>query len=108
MSATKEPTGTSEYRYGIIRQPDNGCPLIDDVLDCLENAMDAIKRYERCDDVDELRDMISTVETELGSVIGYRRGGKMEVIRERMSEIREWGQEWKNLAKQYAPEEERE
>lgn len=94
----------SEIRYGISKQPADTCPIIDKAIRCIQSAQEAIRRYERSDDVDELKEMISTVEMELGEVCSYGNSGLLEDIRDNTHRIREWGKEWKELAKQHAPE----
>lgn len=89
----------SEALYGIVAQPEPTCPLINEALDSVERMQRKIRGYERADE-DELRDMISDVETYLGLLSGYGRTGLLEDIRRRVTDIRSWGQEWKDLAKE--------
>lgn len=88
---------TSEEIYGIVEQPAEGCPLINAAHDHLESAFRALRDYDKCDDVAELKDMIRYAEGELYELYGRR--GKIEAIRTRLEEVRAWGKEWKNLAK---------
>ena len=96
------PTATSEEIYGITKQPPPTCPLIDEALKEVERCQKRIMRYEKSDE-DELRDMLSDVESNLGSVSGYGKSGLLEDIRERVEAIRAWGEEWKQLALEHAP-----
>lgn len=98
---------TSEYRFGISKQPPNTCPLIDKAHVYVEKIYQAMRGYEKADE-DELRDILSTVEHNLAYLIGYGNQGLLEDIRQNAAAIRQWGQEWKDLAKQFAPPYERE
>ena len=99
---TNEDTHPSELRYGIVKQPEPCCPLINSALEEVNGLQKRIRNYERADE-DELRDMLSDVETHLGYLSGYGNSGLLEDIRGRTEEIRAWGQEWKDYAKDNAP-----
>lgn len=88
----------SEVRYGITKQPQETCPLVDDALDDLKSALKELDGWERCDDVGELQH-----KCDMGVWYADRLNVTLEEIRERTAEIREWGQQWKNLAKDHAP-----
>jgi len=90
---------TSEIRYGISKQPAGTCALIDEALDDLKKALGELDGWQICDDVGELQNKCY-----MGSWCAYRLFGTLEKIRTRASEIRDWGQEWKTLAKKHAPE----
>lgn len=90
---------TSEQRHGIRAQPEDTCSLIDKARACVEKCQREMRNVERAEEA-ELRDMLSTVESELAELIGWR-SGLLEEIRVRASEIRRWGQEWKVTAKDY-------
>ena len=90
---------TSEEEHYVSEQPGDTCPLIDKAYACIEKCQRTIRNYERADE-EELRDMLSTVESELTGLIGWK-NGLLEEIRVRASEIRHWGQEWKDTAKDY-------
>lgn len=98
---------TSEYTFGISKQPPDTCPIIDEAIKDITEIYRAIRNYERADE-EKLRDMLSTVEHTLGYIVGYNNKGLLEDIRQNTILIRQWGQEWKDLAKQYAPPYERE
>lgn len=102
LERSVRPTATSEELYGITKQPPPTCPLIDDALKEVNGCQKRIRNYERADE-DELRDMLSDVESNLGTVSGYRNSGLLEDIRQRVEEIRAWGEEWKRLAIEHAP-----
>lgn len=92
----------SEELYGITKQPEDTCPLIDAALSEINGMQKRIRGYERASE-EELRDMLSDVERDLGILSGYGRSGLLEDIRRRVSEVRAWGKEWKDLAKEHAP-----
>ena len=98
---------TSEYVFGISKQPLDTCPMIDEAVKDITEIYKTIRNYERADE-DELRDMLSTVEHKLSYLVGYGNQGLLEDIRQNAASIRQWGQEWKDLAKQFAPPYERE
>ena len=60
----------SEERYGIVKQPSPTCPMIDDVINALCN-----EDYEKI-------------------------APKLEAIRGHVKSIRDWGQQWKDFAKE--------
>lgn len=94
---------TNEQRYDISQQPAETCPLIDLTIALVERSMKAIKGYERMDE-SELRNACSDVESLLSELLGYRRDGRLEEIRNANIAIRDWGQQWKELALEHAPE----
>ena len=98
-----EAKTTSEALYGVSKQPPDTCPLINEAIKDVDRVFKIIRGYERADE-SELRDMLSSVETHLSSLCGYGNSGLLEDIRKRTIEIRAWGQEWKDLAKQHPPE----
>ncbi len=99
MSDESQP---SETLYGISRQPAPACPTINAAIDDVVKLQRRIKGYERAEE-DELRDMLSDVEYLLGELCGYGRTGTLEDLRDRITDVRAWGQEWKDLAKEHTP-----
>jgi chromosome segregation ATPase len=105
----------SEKLYGISPQPEETCPLIDDVIKEIDNILDHTKRHEKMEE-SGLRDAIERIETDLSNLIHKKYqipnnlGGydidinPLEKIRKRVTEVRSWGQEWKELAKKYSNE----
>jgi len=85
---------TSEERYDISRQPEDTCPLIDAVIREISNALGYVKNADRIDDVRELQEICSSVDWAIDGL-----EDKLEAIRTRVSEVRAWGQEWKDEAK---------
>jgi hypothetical protein len=76
--------------------------MINDAIESVTKLQRRIRGYERADE-DELRDMLSDVEYLLSELSGYGGSGVLEDLRERIEEVRAWGQEWKDLAKEHAP-----
>lgn len=97
---------SSEVEYGLPEQPGDTCPMIDDVISILRNAESHLKGYERLEDPDELKEVISNIETELFWGWKSNTEGKLEEIRAHVTTIREWGQAWKDLAKDLMAEKE--
>ena len=96
---------SSEKRYGISKQPSETCPLIDAAMKAVQEAQEYTQRSDR-DSEEELRERLWRIELALSELVQYRNQGILEDIRNNVSAIRNWGQEWKDLAKQYAPEDE--
>ena len=86
----------SEIRYGIIKQPEGACVLIDDALKYLKKSLKELDGWQKCDDVGELQS-----KCDMGACYADRLNETLEKIRERASEIRQWGKEWKTLAKKH-------
>jgi hypothetical protein len=92
---------TSEQRHMVGAQPEETCPIIDKAVNCVGKVMDALHGYERIEDTEELKKILSYIEIELSNAVGYRGNGLLEDIRERVKEIRSWGQDWKMTALKY-------
>jgi hypothetical protein len=87
---------TTEQERDISKQPEPTCPMIDEVIKSLRAADSHTKGYARCDDVEQLREMISCVESEL---FCWGSGEEqLEKIRKHVESIRQWGEEWKQYA----------
>lgn len=93
---------TSESDYGISAQPPETCPIIDKAIKAVERAIDLTQRLDR-EDEEGLRDRLSEIEQWLSELVGFRGLGHLEDIRINATEIRYWGQQWKDLAKDHAP-----
>lgn len=89
---------TSEIRFGISKQPDETCPLINETIGFAQAAMDAIPRNYYGLQESEYISIIKDFEYYLSYLIAGRKGGKLEEIREANQSIRQWGQEWKEKA----------
>jgi len=97
---------SSEVEYGLPEQPGDTCPMIDDVISMLRNAESHLKGYDRLEDPDELKEVISNIEAELFWGWKSNAEGKLEEIRAHVTAIRKWGQAWKDLAKDLMAEKE--
>lgn len=93
---------TSETRYDVPAQPQPTCPMIDMVIEAINDTFKDIRGYEKADEA-ELKEMLWAVERNLDALVG-RRSGLLEDIRKNASAIRDWGQGWKDYAKKHAPE----
>ena len=102
-----EPKETSESLHGIPAQPPPSCPLVDKAIQVVEQIQRDIKGFERAEE-QELRDMLSWVDRWISDLTGYRGNGLLEDIRTANVNIRDWGQAWKDLALEHAPEPEQE
>lgn len=87
---------SSEKRLGISAQPSDTCPMIDKVIESVNEFNRITRGYERCEDLGELRNMIDRIDSELFWSPSIDR--RMEEIRAHVIKIRAWGQEWKDKA----------
>lgn len=85
---------TSEQINGIVEQPEPTCPDIDKAIKELDNLISMCRHSEKMDEK-ELRNVVESVDWELPSIIGI-----FEELRRANQAIREWGQEWKDKAKE--------
>ena len=86
---------TSEETHGITQQPPPTCPLIDDAIADVRKVLSLLKNSHKME-LEELRNACDSAEWAIDNLLGSR--GHLESIRERTSAIREWGEEWKQLA----------
>lgn len=85
---------TSEAILGIVEQPEPTCPDIDKAIKELDNLISMCRHSEKMDE-NELRSVVESVDWELPSIIEA-----FEELRRANQSIREWGQEWKEKAKE--------
>lgn len=90
---------TGEFIYGITPQPKETCPIVDNGIRRVQNAYKEVKgvkpdHYEYDELVTLVENMVSNVEYELWDVENL-----FEQCRQQATDIRNWGQEWKDLAK---------
>ena len=100
------PTETSEERHGITAQPPPGCPLIEDAISAMDKVLRKTHNYEKCKDeadIGELHAILWEVEYTVSDYCG--RGNKLDAIRQRLEEVRAWGEEWKQYALELAKRE---
>mgnify|MGYP001767605956 CR=1 FL=1 len=83
---------TNEERFGIIKQPKDTCPMIDELIKKIRQIQSDIKGYSKAEP-EELLDMVDSVDTE----ISYFESN-LEEIRTNTQAIRSWGNEWKQKA----------
>jgi hypothetical protein len=89
---------SSEERYGIRKQPEESCPLIDSGLIKIRKINDVLERtYYALKDED-----FKSAENYIGSVQDLLAGleDSFQACRNSNIEIRLWGQEWKDKAKE--------
>tara|TARA_R110000772_G_scaffold249530_2_gene363834 strand:+ start:23256 stop:23582 length:327 start_codon:yes stop_codon:yes gene_type:complete len=89
---------TTEEIFDIPPQPAETCPLVDKAQALAESALGHATNYDKCDE-EELRDRLWRIESDLGDLVGYKGNGLIEEIRQANESIRNWGQEWKDAAK---------
>ena len=91
---------TSESIYDIVPQPPDTCPFINDVINEIDKCSKAMLRRDRYpEDPKVLMQMLDEADSCL-----YGLTSTMEDIRRNVINIRRWGQEWKDLAKNNIPE----
>jgi len=87
---------SSEKDFGVSEQPCVTCPMINSVIKSINSALCNIKGWDYDPTIEDLKDKCSNVEDDLWSLVS-----EMEDIRKNVELIREWGQEWKDLAKSF-------
>ncbi len=87
---------SSETEHDIAKQPEPTCPMIDAVQKKLRDAELCMRRFEKCDDPEQLRDMLDSVQRELFHWDTAH--DSLEAIRKHVESIRAWGEEWKQYA----------
>ena len=83
---------TSESERDLPAQPQDTCPMIDRVIDVLDDIIKSTRYYDRIDSVEDLQSIISDIRWDIDL------DGDMEKIRTNVCLIREWGQSWKEYA----------
>lgn len=93
---------SSERLHNIAPQPEAKCPLIDKMLKKVEKGMSYLKSALEADNLDGALH-------EVTHAIWYFEDldGDLEDARKACEELRAWGQEWKDKAKEYYAEVER-
>lgn len=79
---------TSEDVFYINEQPKNTCPMLDELKDGINKALRELSYNE---DIDDIKYWVEYYLANLDLVV--------EQARENTENIREWGQQWKDLAK---------
>lgn len=91
---------TTEELFGFTRQVEDQCALLDDILGSLNKAQKELessaKQLERAESIEE----VSSIASDIGwAVRGVYQGDELESVRHNIKRLREWGQDWKNMAK---------
>ena len=93
---------TSEELYDIRSQAPDTCPLIDAIQREAKNIRKKMYNYEKMDE-SELKDILWHVDNFLYDNICGGSQCAIERVRDNVSNVRAWGQEWKDYAKRVDP-----
>lgn len=83
---------TSEEEFEVVNQPSDTCPDIDTLVGAINNTNKLLLSYEK-QDREDLLDTCSRIEMEIWDCLDL-----LEKVRENCSDIRRWGNEWKDMA----------
>ena len=101
LSENSQIEEASEELYGIRKQPADTCPLINELQLEAKSIESKMYNYEKMDET-ELKDILWSVDNFLHDITGVG-NSLIERIRDNVSNIRGWGQEWKDYAKKVDP-----
>jgi len=93
---------SSERLHRVVPQPEAKCPLIDTMLGKVEKGMSCLKDALAADTLDSAIDDITNATWYFEDLDGAC--GELEDARKACEELRAWGQEWKDKAKEYYDE----
>lgn len=96
---------SSERLHNIAPQPEAKCPLIDKMLKKVEQGMSYLKSALEADNLDAALQEVTHATWYFEDLGGA--WGDLEDARKACEELRAWGQEWKDKAKEYYDEYER-
>jgi DNA repair ATPase RecN len=96
---------SSEITHNIVQQPGAKCPLIDKMLEKVESGMRHLKNALEADNLDAAIHEVTNATYYFEGLDGAF--GGLEDARKACEELRDWGQEWKDKAKEYYAEVER-
>lgn len=85
---------TSEELFDIDQQPEENCPYINKCISDISAAYKDIRSELRQAEDSELAD---SLEWDVDSI--YESVNYLEELRSRINNLRQWGQQWKDLAK---------
>ncbi len=85
---------TSEDLFDISEPPEYQCKKIDSLIDKVKIIYKVSRGYERMDE-DELKSVLSDVSWEFDGM-----DREIEELREAIENLRQWGYEWKEFAKE--------
>ena len=92
---------SSEKQLCLPEQPKDTCPMIDGALEELKEVQHLMRRFSKIDNLEDAKSMLDEIDTVL-----FYRGNCIQSldkdIRQNASAIRNWGQAWKDLAKEQA------
>jgi hypothetical protein len=95
---------SSEQAFGLPAQPPDTCPMIDQALGEIEEIQRLMRRWNKIDNLEDAKSMLDEIDTIL-----FYRGKAMELldkdIRKNCVALRDWGQAWKDLAKEHVKQE---
>ena len=93
---------SSERLHGIVPQPEAKCPLIDKMLKKVEKGFDCLNDAVEAETLEAAINAIDKASCFFEDIDGPF--GHLEETRKACEELREWGQEWKEKAKEYYDE----
>jgi hypothetical protein len=98
---------TSEEKLGLTKQPEETCPRIDKFIKEIKWAIQDLEGAMKDIGREDYKEAESDIDTALRNYI-YDIEDNYESLRKQCEDIRAWGQQWKNLAKdllnEYEPE----
>lgn len=86
---------TSEELFGIDQQPEENCPYIDKCVGDISIAYKDVKSELRQAEDSELASSLEWGIDGMHESVDY-----LEELRSRINNLRQWGQQWKDLAKE--------
>ena len=94
---------TSEEKLGLDKPLEHQCPKIDKLVKAARKVEAGIRDALKCDDLDDMRSNVEDADWYAGDIeVGF------EELRESIEAVRNWGKQWKELAKdlinEYEPE----
>jgi len=84
---------SSEEKFYIVPQPKAACDFINEQIKSFDRGMSYLRDAEKLEGVDEVKEAASDAENWLGDI-------DFEALRTQCENIREWGQAWKDKAKE--------
>lgn len=90
---TTTPKKSSEELYNIPPQPQQTCPLIDEIIMGISDKLGDVAEIAR--NLEHGQEQLDLIE--VSHYEDYRE--QLNELRKQVEDIREWGQRWKNIAK---------
>jgi len=85
---------SSEDLFGFSVAPEHQCAFIDDLIKLSDSLDRMAASISKTDDISEAHSIAKDIEWEASSI-----HDKMEKLRKKIEALREWGQNWKRVAK---------